>query len=369
MCVQGYDGASVMSGHVSGVQTRIRQVNPNAVYVNCQPHVLNLCIIHASKLPLVRNIMDTMQEVTLAFKFSAKRLLVFKEQLGDNPVAREEMGRRSKLKLLCETRWASRADCLSVFIDTFKSPNLDLIQASEEAKTCSSVLNAEKNDDAVWEALMEKAIEIASDYGIDPSSPRMAGRQQHRNNVPANIPSAYWKMAMYLPFLDHLVAEINEKLVVPVPGFQAQLLIPGKLGQLTAEKLKSIHEHYSVDMAIDLEEFKLEVNRWRHRWSIREPTDPLPQTLVEILDVANPAFYPAIYVAVKTLLTYPVSACAAECSFSSMKRLKTPLRNTMTDDRLSSLAILHIHKEKEINVESVLDQFAQHKERCLTLCL
>ena len=38
--------------------------------------------------------MDTMQEVTLAFKLFAKRLLVFKEQLGDNPVAKEEMGRR-----------------------------------------------------------------------------------------------------------------------------------------------------------------------------------------------------------------------------------------------------------------------------------
>ena len=40
--------------------------------------------------------MDTMQEVKLAFKFSAKHLLVFKEQLGDNLVAREEMGRHSK---------------------------------------------------------------------------------------------------------------------------------------------------------------------------------------------------------------------------------------------------------------------------------
>ena len=56
----------------------------------------------------------------MAFKFSAKRLLVFKDQLGDNPVAREEMGRRSKLKLLCETCWAPRADCLSVFVDAFK---------------------------------------------------------------------------------------------------------------------------------------------------------------------------------------------------------------------------------------------------------
>ena len=63
--------------------------NPNAIYVHCRPHVLNLCIVHASKLPLTRNIMDTMQEVTLAFKFFAKRLLVFKEQLGDNPIAKD----------------------------------------------------------------------------------------------------------------------------------------------------------------------------------------------------------------------------------------------------------------------------------------
>ena len=145
-------------------------------------------------------------------------------------------------------------------------------------------------------------------------------------------------------------------------------LLIGKLSQLTEEKLMSIHAHYGDDMAIDLEAFKLEVNRWRYRWSIREPTDPLPQTLVETLDVANAAFYPGIYVAVKTLLTYPVSACAAE-RFSSMKRLKTPLRNTMTDHRLSSLAILPTHKEKEINGESVLDQFAQNKERRLALCL
>ena len=113
------------------------------------------------------------------------------------------------------------------------------------------------------------------------------------------------------------------------------------------EKLKSIHAHYGSDMAIDLEDFKLEVNRWKYCWSIREPTDPLPQTLVETLDVANAAFYPGIYVAVKTLLTYPVSACAAERSFSSMKRLETPLRNTMADHRFSSLEIFHIHRKKK----------------------
>lgn len=72
MRAQGYDGARVMSRHISGVQTRICRVNRKAVYIHCRAHVLNLCIVHASKLPIVRNIMDTMQAVSLAFKFSAK---------------------------------------------------------------------------------------------------------------------------------------------------------------------------------------------------------------------------------------------------------------------------------------------------------
>ena len=178
-----------------------------------------------------------------------------------------------------------------------------------------------------------------------------------------------WRLSQIICTIWQTNSMPPQKIFLLVIWISVACVTKGKLGQLTEEKLKSIHAHYGGDMAIDLEEFILEVNRWRYRWSIREPTDPLPQTLVETLDVANAAFYPGIYVSVNTLLTYPVSACAAERSFSSMKRLKTPLRNTMTDHRLSSLAILHIHKEKEINVESVLDQFAQHKERRLALCL
>lgn len=120
MRAQGYDGAHVMSRHISGVQTRICRVNRKAVYIHCRAHVLNLCIVHASKLPIVRNIMDTMQAVSLAFKFSAKCLLVFEEQLGNNVAVREKMGKRSKLKILCETCWASHADCLDVFVTSFE---------------------------------------------------------------------------------------------------------------------------------------------------------------------------------------------------------------------------------------------------------
>ena len=49
MVSQGYDGAAVMSGHCSGVQSRIRQVAPKALYVHCNAHCLNLCLVDCVK--------------------------------------------------------------------------------------------------------------------------------------------------------------------------------------------------------------------------------------------------------------------------------------------------------------------------------
>ena len=41
----------------------------------------------------------------------------------------------------------------------------------------------------------------------------------------------------------------------------------------------------------------------------------------------------------------PATSCSAERSFSSLRRLKTYLRNSMGQERLSSLALLHIERE------------------------
>ena len=41
---QGYDGASVMSGSCSGVQERLEVFAPNAIYIHCYAHVLNLVL-------------------------------------------------------------------------------------------------------------------------------------------------------------------------------------------------------------------------------------------------------------------------------------------------------------------------------------
>ena len=46
---QGYDGASVMSGRCSGVQQRVMEVVPQAIYIHCFAHILNLVLVDCSK--------------------------------------------------------------------------------------------------------------------------------------------------------------------------------------------------------------------------------------------------------------------------------------------------------------------------------
>ena len=64
-----------------------------------------------------------------------------------------------------------------------------------------------------------------------------------------------------------------------------------------------------------------------------------------------------------------VSTYAAERSFSSMKRLKTPLRSTMSEERLSSLAILHTHKHKNVDIDNLVSEFSRRKGRRVALFL
>jgi hypothetical protein len=68
-------------------------------------------------------------------------------------------------------------------------------------------------------------------------------------------------------------------------------------------------------------------------------------------------------------MTIPVSSTSCERSFSKMKIIKTYLRNSMTDDRFSDLAVLAVERDIHINFEEVVDVFAKsHKNSQILLC-
>ena len=70
---QGYDGAANMSSDNVGVQRRIRERSPKAVYVHCSGHCLNLVISHSCALPQIRNVIDKLKRCCLYFLESPKR--------------------------------------------------------------------------------------------------------------------------------------------------------------------------------------------------------------------------------------------------------------------------------------------------------
>ena len=44
-------------------------------------------------------------------------------------------------------------------------------------------------------------------------------------------------------------------------------------------------------------------------------------------------------------LTIPVTTATAERSFSALRRIKTYLRSTMSEERLNNVMLLHVHKD------------------------
>ena len=61
--------------------------------------------------------------------------------------------------------------------------------------------------------------------------------------------------------------------------------------------------------------------------------------------------------------TLPVTTASSERSFSTMRRLKTYLRSTMGEQRLTSLALLSVHLDQPVDKDSVLNEYAVSSNR------
>ena len=64
----------------------------------------------------------------------------------------------------------------------------------------------------------------------------------------------------------------------------------------------------------------------------------------------------------------PVSSATTERSFIGMKRINNYyLRSIMGDDGLSSLALMHVHRSFDIDIEYAMCVFAGVKQRMVAL--
>lgn len=118
---QCYDGASNMSGEITGLQTRFREFEPRAFYTHCAGHNLNLVSQDAmSKIPEIADFLSVIREVIVFIRGSAKRINIFKNiklQLNEDDEKKVDGG---ALKSFRATRWCIRVKSLKSVRDNYK---------------------------------------------------------------------------------------------------------------------------------------------------------------------------------------------------------------------------------------------------------
>ena len=109
--------------------------------------------------------------------------------------------------------------------------------------------------------------------------------------------------------------------------------------------------------------------------------NPLSKALLcTTLDSVNPVIYPSINTILCVLLNMPASTATAKMSFSVLRRLATCGSSAIQNDRLSSLGLMHIHRDFEVDLYKAMEVFVSAKSRradilvyqslklCLILC-
>ncbi|KAJ8314827.1 LOW QUALITY PROTEIN: hypothetical protein KUTeg_006977 [Tegillarca granosa] len=152
----------------------------------------------------------------------------------------------------------------TVYLPVFlQGKECDLVEAMKECKVVVDVLRQERADESVWDELYQSAVDIGQPLNIQESMPRRVGRQCHRDNHPVDTPKQYWRVATYLPFIDHMKQELESRLLSPEDRFNGQYLLPRVVNNITQEQIVAIYETYKDDMNVSLDVFKAEILRWK----------------------------------------------------------------------------------------------------------
>ncbi|XP_025407219.1 zinc finger MYM-type protein 1-like [Sipha flava] len=112
---QGYDGAAAMAGKFNGVQAHIKEIHPNALYVHCSAHSLNLAVSKSCSVPAIRDCLGTISQIRDFFIYpKRKSVLIHKiEKSSETPS-------KKTLKRSCETRWIERYHAVHDFFELFE---------------------------------------------------------------------------------------------------------------------------------------------------------------------------------------------------------------------------------------------------------
>lgn len=426
---QCYDGAGNMSGINVGASTLITNKYPLALYLHCASHCLNLAVVSGLENTLVRNMMGVVRRAGTFFDAHPKRQLALEKAINETQPAanKKKLGDLCRtrwvqrldaleafqqlhssvvacMESICEAGpryWSTdsvtdakglllsitASDFISALVVTNKclgylraltcslqAEAKDVVQAVGEIDVVIASLNdVRTNIDAHHGNWFEEIEQICHAVDVVPALPRRCGRQRHRDNTPADEPVTYYRRCISVPLVDHLVVELERRFsphhCIALLGL---CLVPSALVTLPDQDVKGnlakLVEQYEEDLPSPAS-VSSQLHSWKIKWQeqMRQHGKAcLPNSPSQALPHAT-TLYPDIRVLLLVLCTLPVTSCSSERSFSSLKRIKTYLRSSCGNERLTSLALMHIHRDVPVSSMEIVDKFARLHPRRLQL--
>jgi hypothetical protein len=103
-----------------------------------------------------------------------------------------------------------------------------------------------------------------------------------------------------------------------------------------------------------------ELDLWYQSCDYQESVKHYKTFLIDKYFQCDFQVYPVISKLLQILIKLPVTTATGERSFSTLRRLKTYLRNTTGQQRLNGMATLNINTDIEVKADLVIDEMAKH---------
>ena len=169
--------------------------------------------------------------------------------------------------------------------------------------------------------------------------------------------SQQYKISVYFPILDTIIAEMkrrfedkNLRLMKAVDCCN-----PSSSNFLEFDCLLPMVESYSSHLNQHL--LQMECTLAKQTLQGKE-METINDVLKEIIPLKTA--FPNLVKLLQLVLTVVVSTASCERSFSALKRIKTYLRSTMSEQRLNDIALLSIERRvvESLLLDDVIDRFA-----------
>lgn len=205
---------------------------------------------------------------------------------------------------------------------------------------------------------------MGATVNVEPSKPRSCSRQRNRPNAATDSIEKWYKINVAIPFLDHITTELNSQFSSLANTVSKLLcLVPSVMCVSQNQDFSELVELYHNDLPSP-ELFDQEYTRWKFKF---QNIANKPSSCADAIKQCDAVSFPNIFILLQIACTVPVTSCECERNASALRALHTYLRTSMSVNRLTALALMHIHYSHIVDLDEVVDLFAKLHPRRVQL--